>query len=92
MIYKGRVKVTRPSEKGRFLAWLSAGDYFGEEAVFETAIGPPPSLPWRLCVSSFHAAGLKSCLHNTNTKTELQGDHQKPQARAPVKSTSGLAK
>ena len=36
LIYKGKVKVTRPSEKGEdFLAWLSAGDYFGEEALFE---------------------------------------------------------
>jgi CRP-like cAMP-binding protein len=36
LIYRGKVKVTRPSEKGDdFLAWLSAGDYFGEEALFE---------------------------------------------------------
>ncbi len=36
LIYKGRVKVTRPSEKGEdFLAFLTAGDYFGEEALFE---------------------------------------------------------
>ncbi|MCZ2121733.1 MAG: cyclic nucleotide-binding domain-containing protein [Anaerolineales bacterium] len=37
LIYKGRVKVTRPYEKGeeQFLAWLVAGDYFGEEALFE---------------------------------------------------------
>lgn len=36
LIYKGKVKVTRPSEEGEdFLAWLSAGDYFGEEALFE---------------------------------------------------------
>jgi len=36
LIYKGRVKVTHPTEKGDdFLAWLSAGDYFGEEALFE---------------------------------------------------------
>lgn len=36
LIYKGKIKVTRPSEKGEdFLAWLSAGDYFGEEALFE---------------------------------------------------------
>jgi CRP-like cAMP-binding protein len=38
MIYRGKVKVTRPSERGRsedFLAWLTPGDYFGEEALFE---------------------------------------------------------
>ncbi|MCC7117091.1 MAG: cyclic nucleotide-binding domain-containing protein [Anaerolineales bacterium] len=37
LIYKGRVKVSRPREKGEedFLAWLVAGDYFGEEALFE---------------------------------------------------------
>ena len=36
MVYKGKVKVTRPSEKGEdFLAWLAPGDYFGEEALFE---------------------------------------------------------
>jgi CRP-like cAMP-binding protein len=37
LIYKGRVKITRPREKGEddFLAWISAGDYFGEEALFE---------------------------------------------------------
>ena len=36
LIYKGKIKVTRPSEHGDdFLAWLSAGDYFGEEALFE---------------------------------------------------------
>jgi len=36
MIYKGKVKVTRPGEKGEeFLAWLAPGDYFGEEALFE---------------------------------------------------------
>lgn len=36
LIYKGRVKVTRPRENGTdFLAWLIAGDYFGEEALFE---------------------------------------------------------
>ncbi len=36
LIYKGKVKVTRPMESGDdFLAWLSAGDYFGEEALFE---------------------------------------------------------
>ncbi len=36
MIFKGRVKVTRPREDGEdFLAWLVPGDYFGEEALFE---------------------------------------------------------
>jgi CRP-like cAMP-binding protein len=36
LIYKGKVKVTRPRDKGSdFLAWLIAGDYFGEEALFE---------------------------------------------------------
>src|SRR5689334_15203238 len=36
MIYKGRVKVTRPRADGEdFLAWLAPGDYFGEEALFE---------------------------------------------------------
>lgn len=36
LIYKGKIKVTRPSEDGEdFLAWLAAGDYFGEEALFE---------------------------------------------------------
>ncbi|RJP55512.1 MAG: cyclic nucleotide-binding domain-containing protein [Anaerolineaceae bacterium] len=36
MIFKGKVKVARPREKGEeFLAWLTAGDYFGEEALFE---------------------------------------------------------
>ncbi len=36
VIFKGRVKVTRQREKGvDFLAWLIAGDYFGEEALFE---------------------------------------------------------
>jgi CRP-like cAMP-binding protein len=36
MIFKGKVKITRPSEKGEdFLASLVAGDYFGEEALFE---------------------------------------------------------
>lgn len=38
MIYKGKVKVTRPrdNKKGEdFLAWLTTGDYFGEEALFE---------------------------------------------------------
>jgi CRP-like cAMP-binding protein len=36
MIYKGRVKVSRPRENGEdFLAWLAPGDYFGEEALFE---------------------------------------------------------
>jgi CRP-like cAMP-binding protein len=38
LIYKGKVKVTRPSDKEGgedFLAWLTGGDYFGEEALFE---------------------------------------------------------
>ena len=36
LIVKGKVKVTRPREKGEeFLAWLTEGDYFGEEALFE---------------------------------------------------------
>lgn len=36
LIYKGKVKVTRPTDKGiDFLAFLSPGDYFGEEALFE---------------------------------------------------------
>jgi CRP-like cAMP-binding protein len=36
LIFKGKIKVTRPSEKGEdFLAWLITGDYFGEEALFE---------------------------------------------------------
>ena len=36
MIYKGKIKVSRPSERGEdFLAWLAPGDYFGEEALFE---------------------------------------------------------
>lgn len=36
LIYRGRVKISRPRENGEeFLAWLSAGDYFGEEALFE---------------------------------------------------------
>lgn len=37
LIYKGRVRITRPREEGGedFLAWLSPGDYFGEEALFE---------------------------------------------------------
>lgn len=36
LIHKGRVKISRPRENGEeFLAWLSAGDYFGEEALFE---------------------------------------------------------
>jgi CRP-like cAMP-binding protein len=40
LIYKGKVKVTRPTNKKRtdFLAFLSAGDYFGEEALFEKRI------------------------------------------------------
>ena len=39
LIYKGKVKVTRPTQKGTdFLAFLSAGDYFGEEALFEKRI------------------------------------------------------
>ena len=36
MVYKGKVKVTRPGDNGEeFLAWLAPGDYFGEEALFE---------------------------------------------------------
>jgi len=36
LIFKGRVKVSRPNEKGEdFLAWLITDDYFGEEALFE---------------------------------------------------------
>ena len=37
VIYQGRVKISRPREKGDedFLAWLTTGDYFGEEALFE---------------------------------------------------------
>jgi hypothetical protein len=36
MIYKGKVKITKPRDDGEdFLAWISAGDYFGEEALFE---------------------------------------------------------
>jgi CRP-like cAMP-binding protein len=37
LIYKGKTKVTRPDEKGveDTLAILTAGDYFGEEALFE---------------------------------------------------------
>ncbi len=37
LIYKGKTKVTRPNDKGEeeTLAILSAGDYFGEEALFE---------------------------------------------------------
>jgi uncharacterized membrane protein YdbT with pleckstrin-like domain len=39
LIFKGKVKISRPSEKGEdFLAWLVAGDYFGEEALFENRI------------------------------------------------------
>ncbi len=36
LIHKGKVKVTRPRDNGTdFLATLTAGDYFGEEALFE---------------------------------------------------------
>jgi CRP-like cAMP-binding protein len=37
LIYKGKTKVSRPNEKGEeeTLAILTAGDYFGEEALFE---------------------------------------------------------
>jgi uncharacterized membrane protein YdbT with pleckstrin-like domain len=36
MIYSGRVNISRTTENGKeFLASLVAGDYFGEEAVFE---------------------------------------------------------
>jgi len=36
LIFKGRVKVSKPREgKEDFLAWLTAGDYFGEEALLE---------------------------------------------------------
>ena len=36
LIYEGKVKVVRPRERGGdFVAWLTAGDYFGEEALFE---------------------------------------------------------
>lgn len=36
LVFKGKVKVVRPRERGEdFLAWLNAGDYFGEEALFE---------------------------------------------------------
>lgn len=36
LVFKGKVKVVRPREHGEdFLAWLNAGDYFGEEALFE---------------------------------------------------------
>jgi len=36
MIYSGRVNISRTTEKGKeFLASLVAGDYFGEEALFE---------------------------------------------------------
>jgi hypothetical protein len=35
MVFRGRVSVSRPTERGReFLASLVAGDYFGEEALF----------------------------------------------------------
>jgi CRP-like cAMP-binding protein len=36
MVFKGKVAVTRPTDKGdEVLAWLVSGDYFGEEALFE---------------------------------------------------------
>jgi signal-transduction protein with cAMP-binding, CBS, and nucleotidyltransferase domain len=37
ILFKGRVKVTRPNKKGEedILARLTVGDYFGEEALFE---------------------------------------------------------
>ena len=36
LVYKGKVKVTRRRQNGTdFLAFLSMGDYFGEEALFE---------------------------------------------------------
>lgn len=36
LIYKGNVNVVHPREHGGdFLAWLAAGDYFGEEALIE---------------------------------------------------------
>lgn len=36
MVFRGRVNVSRTTERGReFLASLVAGDYFGEEALFE---------------------------------------------------------
>ncbi len=36
ILFKGKINVTRPNEKGdEFLAWLTVGDYFGEEALFE---------------------------------------------------------
>lgn len=36
LIFKGKVNVTRPRDKGSdFLAFLITGDYFGEEALFE---------------------------------------------------------
>lgn len=35
LIFRGRVQITRPTERRQdFLAWLVAGDYFGEEALF----------------------------------------------------------
>jgi CRP-like cAMP-binding protein len=52
LVYKGRVKVSIPQGKReeRQLAYLVAGDYFGEEALFEkTAPAPPPSPQWKDC-------------------------------------------
>jgi CRP-like cAMP-binding protein len=40
IVYKGRVKVTRPASNNeeRVLIWLTAADYFGEEALFENRL------------------------------------------------------
>lgn len=36
LVYTGKVKVVRPRERGEdFLAWLTPGDYFGDEALLE---------------------------------------------------------
>lgn len=36
LIYKGKVRVAQPRERGDdFLTWLDSGDYFGEEALLE---------------------------------------------------------
>ena len=80
MVYKGKVKVTRPSEKGEdFLTWLAPGDYFGEEALFENRTRSATITAMEDCVLLFLSRdGFEKLL--------LQYERLKPNFKVAIKS------
>ena len=80
MVYKGKVKVSRPSENGEdFLASLAPGDYFGEEALFENRTRSATISAMEDCVLLFLSRdGFEKLL--------IQYERLKPNFKVAIKS------